>query len=311
MASESRQLPNSNKGRLAAQKAARDKNTAMGAGSFLTTPTKNRLTAIVALYIAAYDVIALKKHDMVVLTAQKTGFADVCRMMCSHFIQVFNLAVERGVFPKEDRTFYQLSVDSPVVPEMNTDAEILQVASDLITGEANRVAAGGAAMAMPAIADVITAHTNLNGIMMPHSTAVDAYDQSLEDLDALNVEADAVIKKVWDEVETFYNEEEPSSQRANARQWGVIYVLRGSLKTVSGTVTDIDTGAIIPGAKIFFFKGNKTVITDEEGNYTTTTTLMGDQHLLAESNLYDDYDETVTLVENENLVWDIKMKKSV
>lgn len=311
MSAETRQLPNSNITRKSAIDKAKAKDTAMGAGSFLTTPTKNRLTAIKTNYQNAYNAIALRKHDMVVLTDQKSGFAGKCEMNNSHFVQVFNLAILRGVFVKEDRAYYHIDVNSASVPEMENDGQRIQVGSDLITGETNRVAAGGAAMAMPPIADITLARTDLNNILMPHSTAVDAYDAALEAIDDLNEEADAVIKKVWDEVETFHNEEEPSSQRQNAREWGVVYVLRGSNKTVSGKVLDIDTNLPIAGAKVFFANGNKTVISDDEGNYTTTTTLMGDQHLLAESDLFDDYNEEVTLVENENLIWDIKMKKSV
>lgn len=311
MASEARQLPNTNISRLMATNAAKAKDTAMGGSSFLTAATKTRLTTIQGAYQTLYDVIAVKKQAMVTLTNQKNPLAAICKMFNSHFIQVFNLAVERGTFPIADRAFYKLDVRTGNVPEMITDQQITKIADDLIKGEADRVAAGGAAMSMPDIAQVNTAFTNLNAVLMPHSTAIDAYDQALENLDAQNTAADAVIKKVWDEVETFYNEEEAGSQRANAREWGVIYVLRGSTKTISGKAVDFDNNDPIAGARIFFANGNKTVIADDAGNYTTTTTLMNAQHLLAEADLYDNYDEEVTLVENENLSWDVKMKKSV
>jgi len=311
MASETRQLPNSNISRLMALNAAKSKDTAMGVSSFLTAQTKSRLTSIQSNYQTRYDGTAPAKQTMVTLTNQKNPLADISRMFNSHFIQVFNLAVDRSTFPQADRAFYKLDVGTGNVPEMITDQQIIKIGDDLIKGEANRTASGAAAMTMPDISEVNTAFTNLNTVLMPHSTAVDAYDAALEALDGLNTEADAVIKKVWDEVETFYNEEEASSQRQNAREWGVIYVLKGSNKTISGKVFDIDTNLPIAGAKIFFANGNNSVLSDDEGNYSITTTLMSAQRLLAESDLYDNYDETVTLVENENLTWDIKMKKSV
>ena len=43
-------------------------------------------------------------------------------------------------------------------------------------------------------------------------------------MEAQRPEADAVVEKVWDEVETFYNEETPASIRRKAREWGIIYV---------------------------------------------------------------------------------------
>jgi hypothetical protein len=43
-------------------------------------------------------------------------------------------------------------------------------------------------------------------------------------VEELRPEADASVKKVWDEVETFYNEETITSKRRKAREWGVVYV---------------------------------------------------------------------------------------
>lgn len=311
MASESRQLPQSNISRMSAIDSAAAKNTALGAASFLTAPTKTRLAAIQTAYRTGYNAIAPAKQAMVTLTTTKTGFADVCRTLCSHFIQVFNLAVVRNFFPAADRAFYKLDVNTGNVPEMNTDAQIVQVAKDLKKGETDRTAGGAVAMAMPVIAEVNTAFTNLDGTLMTHSTAVDAYDQAQENLDAQNTEADAVIKKVWDEVETFYNEEEPASQRQNAREWGVVYVLTGSNKTVSGVVTDSVTSAPIEGAEIFFEDGNKKVLSAADGSYSLTTTLMNAQNIIAEHDLYNQYLQEVTLVENENLTWNISMVKVV
>jgi len=311
MASEKRQLPQSNITRMSAIDSAEAKNTALGGASFLTAPTQARLAAIQASYRAGYDGIAPAKQAMVLLSGQKNVLGAAAQRKNSRFIQVFNLAVEDGIFPAADRAFYKLDVGTGNVPEMSTDAQILQVGKDLVKGEADRIAAGGGAMAMPAIAEVNTAHTNFNNILMPHSTAVDAYDQRQEALDALNPEADAVIKKVWDEVDTFYNEEEPASQRQNAREWGVVYVLSGSPKTVTGIVADAVTALPIEGAEIFFRNGNKTVLSAANGSFELTTTLMGVQDILAEHDLHLDFSASVTLVENEDLTVNILMQPVV
>jgi len=315
MASESRQLPQSNITRMSALDIAKAKNDALGAGSFITAATQSRLNTIHTSYRNRYDGVYPAKQTMVSLTNQKDGYAVVSRMTNSHFIQVFNLAVERNVFPIAHRVFYKLDEASGNVPEMISDAQIIQIGKDIIKGEADRTAPppgpGGAPMLMPSIINVTAAHNNLNGILMPHSTGVDGYDQALETLDALNEEADAVIKKVWDEVETFYNEEEPSSQRQNAREWGVIYILQGSSKTVTGIVTDFDTNLPVEGAEIFFENGNKKALSAADGSYSLSTTLMNQQNLLAQHALYNNYLQQVTLIENENLVWNFKMQKVV
>ncbi len=309
MSSESRSLPNSNSGRMRTLDAAGAKNTAMGVGTILTNPTKARLVSINVTYRSKFDLIGASKHDMALLTSQKSGFAAACKKVCSHFIQVFNLAIDRGIFVPADRAFYKLDITTGNVPDMNTDEDIIEVAKDLIKGESDRTNAGGIKMTMPDIQEVQVAFDNLNNIVMPHSTAVDAYDQAQENLNALNTEADAVIKKVWDEVETFYNEESPASQRQNARQWGVIYVQVGSPKTITGTVRDATTNELLAGASVFFSNGNKTATSGLNGTFELNTTLMNDQEINAEDDLYNDYTSIVTLVENENATVNILMVK--
>lgn len=307
MSSESRQTPGSNVTRRLAINAADAKNTALGAASFLTAATKGRLIAVKSSYNSRYSALASRKYELGTSTTAKNGLAATSRMLNSHFVQVFNLGVERSVFTKEARAFYQIDINSATVPDMGTEALLLQVGSDLVTGDATRLAAGGAAMAMPSIDDVTKAYNNFDGVSMPHSAALDAFDTAQEALDALNDEADKVIKKVWDEVETYYNEEDAASQRDNAREWGVIYVLVGSNKKVSGTVRDSVTNLPIEGAAVTFLNGLKTVITGADGTYELGTTLMGDQAITSTVLLYNDYSETITLVENQDKTWDILM----
>ena len=304
MASETRQLPKSKVTLLSALETALAKDLATGS-TILTGALRTRLTNITPGVRTRYDGIYPLKQALAALSLQKEGYDKVLQMMCSHFIQVFNLAVARGVFPVAHRAFYKLDVNSDAVPPIGKDSEVIQVAKDLIKGEADRVAAGGAVMTMPPIGDVQTAFNNFHNILMPHSQAVDALDTAQEFFDQLNPEPDAVVKKVWDEIETYYNEELPASQRQNARQWGVVYVLKGSEKTVRGRVIDNVTNKPIPGAKVHFKNGNITVVADAEADgqayFELSTTLMGAQDIEAEEDLHQDYSAPLTLVENENL----------
>lgn len=307
MASENRQLPASNIARKEALDAAKLKNTAMGVNSFLTTPTKNRLLAIQPLYETKYNAIAGPKHTMNVLTAQKIIARQRCQMFCSHMVQVLNLAVDRGSFVKEDRAFYKLDVNTGNLPELGTEAQLIQFAKDVIQGETDRIAFGGAPLAFPDLVEVQAEFAAFEALLIPHTTAVDAYDTAQEALDAQNAEADKVIKKIWDEVETFYNEEDESSMRQNAREWGVVYVLVGGTKKVSGIITDSITHLPIADVDVRFQNGNKTVTTDAQGFYDLSTTLMGDQTLIAEHDLYTTYTTVITLVENQNQTKDFEM----
>lgn len=299
MASENRQLPNTNRTRMIALDAATAKNTATS-GTILSALTQTRLAAINASYRTKFDAIAPLKHDLGVLTAQKLGFYNALFMKSSHFIQILNFEIAEGNLTEADRDWYKLTASGGDLPDMSTEAELDQVAKDLIKGEADRIAAGGTALIYP-IARVQTAFNNFDGILMPHSTAADALDTAQEALQGLNDEADKVIKKVWSEVETYYNEETPESQRANAREWGVVYVLRGSKKHVDGHVYDIVTNLPVAGATVHFKNGNATAVTDADGFFELNTTLMGVQKLQVEENIHLDFEMDVTLVENENV----------
>ena len=78
----------------------------------------------------------------------------------SHYFQVLNLAIERGVFPASVRSFYGLADGKN--PTLNTDADLTSWSAKIKTGDAARVAAGGTPMFMPSAAEVETTRTGFN-----------------------------------------------------------------------------------------------------------------------------------------------------
>jgi hypothetical protein len=279
--------------------AAYAKDNATG-NTIITTPTRTRLAASRSPYRTAYDALAPLKQDVATKTADKLVASNSLRMCVSHFVQVLNFMIDEGLATGADRAFYNIATSSKSVPDMSTEDELKTVAADVIAGEANRIAAGGTANYYP-IARVTAANTNFVNMLMPHSTAVDALDAAQEALDALTPETDKVIKKVWDELETFYNEELPASQRQNCREWGVKYVLRGTNKHVDGFVKDINTNNAVADAEVRFENGNTVVVTDANGYFELNTTLMGAQKIQVSHNLYHDFEQELTLNENENI----------
>lgn len=311
MSVESRNLPDSNVGRLEALNSAGLKNTAMGAGSILTPATKTRLEAIQPLYQTRYDEVGFKTQAVNALSAEKEAARADLKMVISHFIQVFNFAVDRRVFPATNRAYYKLDVGKPMVPDMTNDSDLMLWANNIVTGETKRIADGGTPLAFPSLAEVTALRTLFNDVNTSHNTATQDLDTAQEKLTSLNPEADKVIKKVWDEVETYYNEETPESMRQNARLWGVVYQRVGGPKKIGGKVTNKDDGTALAGAKVRMKNGRGLATSDADGNFELSTTLMDQQEIDAELLGFDDYAEMITLVENENLVMEIKMKKSV
>lgn len=156
-------------------------------------------------------------------TAQCVNCLRDCARCNSHFIQVLNLAIERGVLAASVRAFYELPVGHAEVPAMTTVAEALQWAAKLNVGEVARLAAGGAALSWPTIAQVNAAAALLQTNEDLQSAAKDAYDLGQETVAGLRPNVDVVIKDLWDTIEYNLRADEPSSLRRKAREWGVVY----------------------------------------------------------------------------------------
>ena len=274
MATLTRKLANSNLGRQAAINTAKDKNdnTAPGTGP-LTANTITRLNAMKTSYDAAITAHGNAKAAQTGGTPLKDGIIQLLRMFVSHFIQVFNLGVKRNKYPAAHRSFYQLNVNSDAVPNLDDENNVLLWGNRLVDGNAERLLAGGAAMANPDITEVQGALTNAETAFNNYSTLAENLDAAEESLATLNTEADKLIKRIWDEVETFYGEEEASSKRENARRWGVIYV-GTAIATLTGLVKENGIGR--PNTEVTLTKNDLTAITNAEGRYTLQTTVTGD-----------------------------------
>ena len=220
-----RQLPRGNDTRKTAITAAKAKLDNPGPiGSVLTAGTTNRLNTMHATYLPAMTLINEREAEAQTATVAKNPFLHTLKLFCKSFIGVFNFGVERGKYPANHRPYYGIDGNNSNLPDLSREEEITSLATSIITGDPLRVAAGGANMANPSAAEVGAKNTALLPLLAASSNAKDALDIAQEAVERMNVEADKVIKKVWDEVETFFNEETPESKRANAREWGVVYV---------------------------------------------------------------------------------------
>ena len=191
----------------------------------------------------------------------------------SHFIQVFNLGVDRDIYTKEQRAFFMLDVNSDKLPRLVTEQELATWGQRIVSGDAARVAAGGAAMANPSAANVAAAHTAYLAAQGNQSTKKDAYDHEQEDVAALRDDADDLIADIWDEVEFTFRKETNSSKRRKAREYGVVYIpSRGETPSpddfsLMGTITDAATGNPINEVVVAIENTPVVALTDAEGKY--------------------------------------------
>jgi hypothetical protein len=221
----SRKLPTSNKGRDKALKTAKDKNDSLAAADrFLTAATQTRMNNIQSLIRTAMQNSGVALANQVGSSTTVEEDKERAKMHNSHFIQAFDNGAQRGDFDKAHRAHFSLPTGNTTLPRMVTEQEILQVGDNIVDGDVTRLGAGGAAMSNPTTAAVATAISTFRTSNNAQSNFKDAYDNSLTAINNLVPEADAVIKKIWDEVETFYNEETPSSKRRKGREWGEIFI---------------------------------------------------------------------------------------
>ena len=198
-------------------------------------------------------------------------------MLCSHYLQVFNFGVERGVYPKAARAFFGLDTETGVLPDLITDADAEQVGKNIATGEADLLSATLPAMINPSAAEVATALTNFRTQLTKHSNGSQDLDAAQEAAEALVPEADKVIKKIYDEAEAHYNEEEPESQRADCRWWGVQYKSIGAETALTVQVNHASDHTPYPGLEVRLTEAaGKRLVTNASGEVLFVTTVTGD-----------------------------------
>lgn len=231
------------------------------------------------------------------------------KQLISHFIQAFNNGVDRGVFPASTRAFYHLDMNSNRVPLLGKESDITFWGDFLISGEARRVAAGGVPMSNPSAAELEAEFDNFKNLNTEQSTLKDAYDNAQEGVSKMREDVDKLILRIWDEVETFYDNHELPSLRRKAREWGVVYV-SSHRATITGTVTDAATGVPLKDASVSIVEAEEFAYTDEVGMYRLITNHTGDCTLEFKYENYFTQTFKIEIPEKALLMQDAAMKRT-
>jgi len=260
--------------RLEALEAAKNKaDSTAPADLAFSAPTLARLVTFLPLFRTEVQ----QMGSALSAQAAATGSSDAEKrrlfLHVSHFFQVFNLGVERNVYTAAQRAHFMLDVNSANLPRLKTEQEISTWGQRIITGDAARVAAGGAAMANPSAADVAAAHAAYTTAQNNQSTKKDAYDHEQEDVANMRTDADDLIADIWDEVEFTFRKETHSSMRRKAREYGIVYKPSPGESpspddySIIGTITDSATGNPLQDAVILVNGTPVAELSDAEGKY--------------------------------------------
>ena len=155
------------------------------------------------------------------------------RMYISHFIQVLNLAVIRGEIKKEQKKLYGLDPNVHILPDLNTDEDLLLWGKRIIQGEEERIRQGGYPIYNPSITKVRVYYDIFceeQGYQDMHKTNA---NRVYEDMGELRRKADEIILDIWNTVEAHYKDRLPYARYTACKAYGVIYYYRTGEKKLT------------------------------------------------------------------------------
>lgn len=221
-----RRLAQSNPSRFKAMTAAKNMKDAVPAP--LIIPLSAATIIKLDLQLPAYQVKIEAAEAALQLQSNLSGQIDTAKQLAiyliSDFYEALQRAIRRGNFETSVRTWYGLAASDATVPFVRTEADVNFWGGKAATGEAARIAAGGAPITFPAIAEVTAVVNAFKNLNLQQANAKIAYDTAQEQLAALNPEVDKLILKMWNEIETTFDEGDKPSMRRKAREWGVVYI---------------------------------------------------------------------------------------
>jgi len=170
------------------------------------------------------------------------------RLYVSHFIQVLNLCIIRNEIKKEHKIFYKLDPDNFSVPDLSTEAAVLEWGQNLIDGEAERMRKGGTPMFNPTIAKVKVHYD----IFKEYKTSQKIYQQNtcryLDIVANMRETVDTIIQEIWNEVEAKFVHLSPYKRLIECQKYGLVYYYRRGEKELTPE-SDVEAQAV--EAKIY------------------------------------------------------------
>ncbi len=148
------------------------------------------------------------------------------RIYISHFIQVLNFAIMRGEIKPETRALFGLEEDEKKLPQLNSEKDLIEWGEKLIAGEYERVIAGNAPITNPTIARVKVHYEDFLKVHQSQKHLQETYNKSTQKMNELRSKADAIIARLWNEIEEHFSELPADDKREQAEKYGLVYVYR-------------------------------------------------------------------------------------
>jgi hypothetical protein len=170
----------------------------------------------------------------------------------SHFHQVYDLGVARGVFTAGGRAYYGRDVSSNSLPDLRAASDVLEAAAKIGPGEAKRQAAEGAkyvAMALPGAAEVAAIYAEVNTQYKASQQAQAFTDLQQNELAAIYPAAQKLAVSICNTVEFNLGERDDlddAGRRNIAVLWGVVYIYDDGTPDTPAPVPTLPTAPATP-----------------------------------------------------------------
>ena len=200
-----RRLPKTDQARIRALKAAVDSSTQNGV--FTNVLSHNtyhrakdfleRFSREVAVYKRCVAEQSPKKGNESYEAALKKA-----RMYVSHFIQVLNLSCLRNEIKPEKKLMYKLLPDDYAVPDLSTEALLLEWGKNIIDGETERtMSSPGSAIYNPSIGKVKVHYELFAEAYQGKKVSQKTSGRFLDNIQSLRTKADQIILDLWNQIE--------------------------------------------------------------------------------------------------------------
>jgi hypothetical protein len=222
-----RRLPNTDAARLKALKAANEKAKELPPFKLaFAQSTFQKVQSFLPIFERSVAESKFTYANQVKRSKEYQLHLKRARMYISHFIQVMNMAIQRGEQSASIRTFYGIRENDKRLPSLTTEESVLQWGEKIINGEQERGKKGMSPITNPTIALVKVRYEQFKDAYHTQKTMKKSTSRYLHELSDLRKVADELIAHLWDEVEhTFHNLPE-DLRREKCTEYGLIYVYR-------------------------------------------------------------------------------------
>ena len=223
-----RRLPNTDQARIRALKSAVGKGDVYNVNELaISLNTLSEARNFLSKFEIAHNYYAQCYDNQVKESPKHQSNVKTARLYISHFIQVLNLSVLRSEVKPIHKKLYCLPIDNYNVPDLTSEAAMVEWGKRIIEGERKRTSHGGVPIYNHTIAKV----------KVHYDIFVDSYERqkalqvltnrSLEGLATMRTRADELILDIWNQVEEKFRNISPNELRLDkCRDYGVIYYYR-------------------------------------------------------------------------------------